>query len=235
MGLAIGLAIASAANGSFLDPFQYAGGERTLLGLLQNDASNGSGGAGVFAGAGFGSNMVNMFLADLSNGAGGQMSSAGVTLFVMWGNGESLVTDYSANIAFMNMFNVGEDGLFTEGVSEVFALGEGVSILDGIITVTRDGVDFGTIGPSTETPRGFAITNLQAADNGELTIWSTELAGSILTVGLYDYGDDEPMEVLFQGDDLIITRPLVVPLPPPLGLALAGLIGVVLFRRRMAS
>ncbi len=43
-----------------------------------------------------------------------------------------------------------------------------------------------------------------------------------------------PAELL-EGVDLHIALPLIMPLPPPLGLALAGLIGVVLFRRRMAS
>ncbi len=90
-----------------------------------------------------------------------------------------------------------------------------------------------SIGLSSETPRGFAITNLQAADEGELTIWFTELYGSIGMVGLFDYGDDTPE--LLERVDLHIPLPLIMPLPPPLGLALAGLIGVVLFRRRMAS
>ncbi len=36
----------------------------------------------------------------------------------------------------------------------------------------------GSIGLSSETPRGFAITNLRAADEGELSIWSTDLLGS---------------------------------------------------------
>ncbi len=44
----------------------------------------------------------------------------------------------------------------------------------------------GGIGLSSETPHGFAITNLQAADEGELTIWSTKLLGSIQEVGLFD-------------------------------------------------
>ena len=91
----------------------------------------------------------------------------------------------------------------------------------------------GSIGLSSETPRGFAITNLRAADEGELSIWSTELLGSIQMVGLFEYGDDTPK--LLEGVDLHIPLPLITPLPPPLGLALAGLIGVMLFRRRMAS
>ncbi len=89
----------------------------------------------------------------------------------------------------------------------------------------------GSIGLSRETPRGFAITTLQAADEGELTITFIELLGSIQMIGLFDYGDNTPD--LLEGD---LHTPLpIVPLPPPLGLALAGLIGVVLFHRRMAS
>ena len=91
----------------------------------------------------------------------------------------------------------------------------------------------GSIGLSTETPHGFAITNLQAADQGELTIWFTDLLGSIQMVRLFDYGENTPE--LLEGVDLHIPLPLIMPLPPPLGPALAGLIGVVLFRRRMTS
>lgn len=36
-------------------------------------------------------------------------------------------------------------------------------------------------------PRGFAITNLQAANEGELSIWSTERLGSIQIVDFSDY------------------------------------------------
>ncbi len=229
--LSLGLALSSAAHGSFLDPFEYAGSEGTLLGLMQQDAGDGQGGAGVFAGAGFGSNMVNVFLADLSNASSG-MSNAGMTLFVMWGNGEDLASDYSATISFTDMFNVGEDGVFTDGVSEIFALGEGVTIVDGLIALTANGPGFGSIDPSTETPRGFAITNLQAVDEGELVLAFLLLQGSIQEAGLFNYGDPNPE--LIDGD-LHIPLPVMMPLPPPLGLALAGLIGVVLFRRRMTS
>ncbi len=91
----------------------------------------------------------------------------------------------------------------------------------------------GSIGLSSETPRGFAITNLRAADEGELSIWSTELLGSIRMVDFFDDREDTPE--LLEDVDLHIPLPLIMPLPPPLGLALAGLIGVMLFRRRMAS
>ncbi len=90
----------------------------------------------------------------------------------------------------------------------------------------------GSIGLSSETPHGSVITNLQAADEGELSIWSTELLGSNQMVGLFDYGDDTPE--LLEGD-LHIPLPLIMPRPPPLALVPAGLIGVVLFRRRMTS
>lgn len=86
----------------------------------------------------------------------------------------------------------------------------------------------GSIGLSSETPHGFAIINLQVADEGELTIWFTELLGSIQEIGLFDYGDDTPESL--EGIDLHIPLPLTMPLPPPLGLALAGLISAVLFR-----
>lgn len=86
----------------------------------------------------------------------------------------------------------------------------------------------GSIGLSSETPHGFAITNLQAADEGELSICFTEPLGSIQMVGLFDYGEDTPE--LLEGVDLYIALPLIMPPPPPLGLALAGLISAVLFR-----
>ena len=178
--------------------------------------------------------MVNVFLADLSNGTGGQMSNAGVTLFVMWGNGKYPGGDFSATISFTNIFETGEDGVFNAGVSDIFALGQGVSILDGVISIIGDvgGDGIGTIESGSETPRGFAITNLQAAEEGEFTIWFTELLGSIQRVGLFDYGDDTPGSL---HGDLQMSLPLIVPLPAPFGLALAGLIGVVLLRRRMTS
>ncbi len=222
----IGVAIASAAHGTYLDPFEYTGGEGRLLGLIQNEAGNGQGGAGVFAGAGFGSNMVNVFLADLSNATSG-LSNAGVTLFVMWGNGENPGGDYSASMEYTGVWQEGEDGVFNAGVAEIFALGPRVMIEAGLISL-------GSVGLASETPRGFAITNLQAADEGELTIWFTELLGSIQMVGLFDYGDDTP-EMLHGDMQMQMSMPLIVPLPPPLGLALAGLIGVVLLRRRMTS
>ncbi len=228
--LVMGLAIASAAHGSFLDPFQYAGGEGTLRGLMENDAA---GGVGVFGDAGFGTNMVNVFVADLSNATSG-LSNAGVTLFVMWGNGDDPGSDYWASIAFTAMFETGEDGTFNAGVSSIYALGEGVSIFNGgtiSIGPGGGGKGIGEVDPSRVTPRGFAITNLQAVDEGELML-AFSLYGSIEQVGLFSYGDTSPE--LIDGD-LYIPLPLIVPLPPPLGLALAGLIGVVFLRRRMIS
>lgn len=183
----------------------------------------------MFAGAGFGSNMVNVFLADLSNSTSG-LSNAGVTLFVMWGNGEYPGGDYRASMNYTGVWQIGEDGVFNAGVAEISALGPAVTVEAGIISL-------GSIGLSSGTPRGFAITNLQAADEGELTIWFTELYGSIRMVGLFDYGDAMPIEEIYRGGHLSIALPLplLIPLTPPLGLALAGLIGVVLFRRRMTS
>ena len=72
----------------------------------------------------------------------------------------------------------------------------------------------GSIGLSSETPRGFAITNLRAADEGELSIWSTDLLRSIQMVDFFDYGDDTPE--LLEGVNLHIPLPLIMPLPPHL-------------------
>ena len=197
----IGLAIVSAANGSFLDPFEDAGSEGTLLGLMHNEARDGSGEAGVFAGAGFGSDMVNVFLADLSSSASA-MSDAGLPLSVIRGGGVDLRSEYSASVSITNMFDVGEDGSFTAGLSEIFAVGESLSIVDGFVSLTVN--------------------------------------GTVPEVGLFDY-DEHTAQGSFNsispyiGGPYIGTAPLIVPLPPPLGLALAGLVGVVVFRRRMAS
>ena len=197
----IGLAIAGAAHGSFLDPFEYAGTEGTLLGRMQNQAGDGLGGAGVFAGPGFGSNRVYVFLADLSKSASG-MSDAGLTSSVIRGGGVDLRSEYSASVSITNMFDVGEDGSFTAGLSEIFAVGEGPSIVDGFVGLAEN--------------------------------------GTVPEVGLFDY-DEHTAQGSFNtispyiGGPYIGTAPLIVPLPPPLGLALAGLVGVVVFRRRMAS
>ena len=229
--LVVGLAIVSAAHGSFLDPFEYAGGQETLLGLMQNGAGNGLGEAGVFASAGFGSNMVNMFLADLSNSASGK-SDAGLPLSVMRGHSVDLHNKYSAFVSITNMFDVGEDGSFTAGLSEIFAIGEGVSIVGESIRLTGNQVDSGSVDPTTQTTRRFASTSLRTGDEHELSLAFLSLGGSIQTVGLFN--DDDPT-TLSSIDRLNIGPPPIMPLPPPLGLALAGLIGVVLFRRRMAS
>ena len=66
----------------------------------------------------------------------------------------------------------------------------------------------GSIGLSSETLHGFAITNLQAADEGELSICFTEPLGSIQMVGLFDYGEDTPE--LLEGVDLHIALPLIM-------------------------
>lgn len=227
----IGLAIASAAHGSFLDPFEYAGSEGSSLGLIPNEAGNGLGGASVFAGAGFGSNMVNVFLADLSNSASG-MSDTGLTLSVMRGGGVDLRSEYSASVSVTNMFDVGEDGSFTAGVSEIFAASEGVRIGDGLIRLRGNQLDSGSVDPTTETTWGFAITNLPAGDEGELSLAFFSLGRSIQTVGLFN---DDDHTTLTSIDPLNIGPPLIMPLPPPVGLAVVGLIGVVWMRRRMTS
>ncbi len=198
--LSLGLALSSAAHGSFLDPFEYAGSEGSPLGLMRNEAGNGQGGASVFAGAGFGSNMVNVFLANLSNATSG-LSNAGLPLSVIRGGGVDLRSEYSASVSITDMFDVGEDGSFTAGLSEIFAAGEGVSIVDGFVGLAGN--------------------------------------GTVQEVRLFNY-DEHTAQASFNGISpygpyIIGTEPLIVPLPPPLGLALAGLIGVVLFRRRLSS
>ena len=226
------MAMSNHVQASDMNPFSYSGGQDTLLGLMQNEMGNGSGGSGVFAGAGFGSNMVNIFLVDLS-GSSGALSGAGITLFVMWGNGENPGADYSASVSFSDIFNDPLSDTPTEGVGEVFALGEGVSITNGTVTLGTAGGDGpgGEIDPSDITPRGFAITNLQSMSQAEIVVAFLSLQGSIQDVGLFNYGNDTP-EMLY--GDLELPLPIMmVPLPPPLGLALAGLIGVVILRRRL--
>lgn len=233
--LALLLAVSSKVRASELNPFAYSGSEGTLLGLMENEAGNASGGSGVFAGAGFGSNMVNIFLVNLS-GASGSLGNAGYTLFVMWGNGVSPGSDYSASVSFTDLFEQGTESGPTQGISEVFALGEGVSITGGTVTLgtsSGGGGIGGDIDPSDVTPRGFAITNLQSMSHSELTISFLALEGSIQDVGLFDYGNANP-EILY-GDFQMPLPLVIVPLPPPLGLALAGLIGVIILRRRLTS
>lgn len=224
------LTLSRSAMATDLNPFEYTGNQETLLRLMQNEAGNGTGGSGVFADAGFQSNMVNIFLADLS-GADSGLSNAGTTLFVMWGNGVDPGGVFSANVTFNNNYSEGTDGHFTEGISQIFALGDGVNIINNTISFSSagDGGIGGTVHGNT-TPLGFAITNLQNMSEGEILLIFDSLAGSIQDVGLFDYGNSDP--TMLYGD-LNIPLPLVVvPLPPPLGLAIAGLFGVILMRRR---
>lgn len=233
--LALLLAVSRGAHASDMNPFEYGGSEGTLLGLMQNEMGNGIGGSGVFAGAGFGTNMVNIFLVDLS-GASGALSNAGLTLFVMWGNGESPGSEYSASVSFTDIFSEGNESGPLEGIAEIFALGEGVAINQGTVALSYNGGDGdidGDIDPSEITPRGFAITNLQSMSEGELIVTFLALQGSIQDVGMFNYGDSNP-NMLYGNLELQLPI-LMVPLPPPLGLALAGLIGVVILRRRLMS
>ena len=227
----IGLAIASAAQGSLLNPFGNNGCDETLLGSVQHEAGNGRDGAGVFAGAGSGSNMLNVFLADLSNSASG-MSNTGLALTLIRNGDVDLCSEYSASVSITSMFDVGEDGSFSAGVSEIFAVGEGVSIVDGFIRRTGNRVDSGSVDPTTGTTQGFAITNLQPVDDGELSLAFLSLGGSIQAVGLFNDDDHTSESSYYSPSNLGIGPALIVPLPPPLGLALAGLIGVVWMRRR---
>ena len=229
--LALLLTVSGKVRASELNPFAYSGSEGTLLGLMENEAGNASGGSGVFAGAGFGTNMVNIFLVNLS-GASGSLGNAGYTLFVMWGNGVNPGSDYSASVSFTDLFEQGTESGPTQGISEIFALGEGVSITGGTVTLgTSSGGIGGDIDPSDVTPRGFAITNLQNMSHSELIVSFQSLEGSIQDIGLFDYGNANP-EILY-GDFQMLLPLVIVPLPPPLGLAIAGLIGVVILRRRL--
>lgn len=230
--LALLLTVSRGAHASDMNPFEYSGSETTLLGLMENEIGDGLGGSGVFAGAGFGTNMVNIFLVDLS-GASTSLGNAGVTLFVMWGNGVNPGSNFSASVSFSNIFSDPVGDTPTQGISEVFALGEGVSISNGMFTIgpVGGGDIGGEILPGDETPRGFAITNLQSMSEGELIVTFLALQGSIQDVGLFDYGNSNP-EMLYGNLQLQLPI-LMVPLPPPLGLALAGLIGVVILRRRL--
>ncbi|MCH8822869.1 MAG: hypothetical protein IH984_05100 [Planctomycetes bacterium] len=231
--LALLMTISRGAHASDMNPFEYSGSAGTLLGLMQNEMGNGNGGSGVFAGAGFGTNMVNIFLVDLS-GASGPLSNAGLTLFVMWGNGESPGSEYSASVSFTDIFDIGNETGPLEGIAEIFALGEGVAIDQGTVALSYAGGDGGIDGeidPSDITPRGFAITNLQSMSEGELIVAFEALQGSIQDVGLFNFGNSNP-DMLYGNLQLQLPI-LMVPLPPPLGLALAGLIGVVILRRRL--
>ena len=228
------LTVSRGAHASDMNPFEYSGSETTLLGLMENEIGDGLGGSGVFAGAGFGTNMVNIFLVDLS-GASGALSNAGVTLFVMWGNGINPGSNFSASVSFSNIFSDPVGDTPSQGISEVFALGEGVSISNGMFTLgpVGGGDIGGEILPGDETPRGFAITNLQNMSEGELIVSFLALQGSIQDVGLFNYGNSNP-SMLYGNLELQLPI-LMVPLPPPLGLAIAGLIGVVILRRRLAK
>jgi len=211
--------------------FQYDGNASSLMAVM-DEAGDGAGGTGVFAGAGFQANMVNVFVADLRNSS--TLSGAGVTLFAMWGNGSELDEGFFGSVLvtppdpFGNPLEVGEgEGTSFAGDPEIFALGEGVSVRPADVSVLGE-LPFGD-----ETPRGFAITNLQGMEIGELAM-EFEVGGSIDIVGLFDWGDTEPYIPPYRCA-LILFVPIPIPLPPAIALGAAGLLGVVLLRRRLAA
>jgi len=212
--------------------FEY-GGDASSLKAVMNEAGDGAGGAGVFADAGFDASFVNVFVVDLRDCA--DLGGAGVTLFAMWGNGEKPGSEFWADIVvtppdpFGNPLLVGHgDGeSFSDG-SEVFALGEGVTAHSDLVSV------FGEVPFGDQTPRGFAITNLQGMEPGELSMLF-DLGGSISTVGLFDWGDPNPFIPPTDMALLSVLVPIPIPLPPAVALGAAGLIGVAVLRRRLAS
>jgi len=150
----------------------------------------------------------------------------------MWTDDADRHRDSSAPAFFENRIGTGEAGSFTVGLPEKFAIGERASIVDGFIRLTVTWGNSRSVDPRIETARVLAITNLHAVDEGEFSLAFLSPGGSSQAVGLFNDDDHTEQSSYYSPFD-IRTTPVIVPLPPPVGLALVGFIGVVWLRRRM--
>jgi len=191
------------------------------------------GGGTNFSGAGFLSTEVNVYLVDFSVDGSGTYNDAGLTLFVMWGTGPGIggggPDSFQAEVDISPTIDQGDDGVFTSGLPEIYALGPGVTIEVGGLTVDVD-VDHDA------PPVGYAITNLFDYPSGRVNEQWT-LQGGIRTLGLYGFGEGKVWDgVDDNGDGTIFTDGMVVIIPSPgagtIVLATLGAAGFIPRRRR---
>ena len=242
VGAAAVLSVAAAAQASSIG-YQNSGGN--ISGNV--DAFDGSGfnsiseafqasfdGTGAFSGAGFGSDTVNVFFVDFS-GAGGSAADAGLTLFVNWGNSSTPGgIDLSGSGGTFNL-QVGPGGDVNNpaaGVNEVFSFGSSALSDFGQFSV------FSETSP-TDLPTGFVLTNFNFGSGGalapELILNFAGLVG-IEEWALFSAGNNQ---AVFGGNDGTDggenTVVLVIPLPAPVWIGLAGLLGVGVLRKRIVA
>jgi hypothetical protein len=184
------------------------------------------GGGTNFDNAGFKAHQVNMFLVDFS--ADADFGDAGVTLFVMWGNTKDPGGSFAGEVDVSPLIDEGSDGSFTAGLSEIFALGAGVDVEVGGVSVDVD-VE------NDETPIGYAITNVLDYPGG-IVNESFTLAGVIAKLRLLGFGQGKVWQGTdTDGDEEIFTDSIslsIIPAPPAAIWGLAGLAGVAIAGRR---
>lgn len=230
------LGFSSDTGAGSVTAFEWDGGDAggfgtagTLDAAMRYAASQ-TGGSN-FSGAGFLSTEVNVYLVDFSADGSGTYNDAGLTLFVMWGTGPGVggggPDSFQAEVDVSPLIDEGDDGTFTSGLSEIYALGPGVTIDVGGLTVDVDVDD-------DEPPVGYAITNLFDFPSGRVSEQWT-LQGGIRTLGLYGFGEGKVWDgVDDNGSGTIFTDGMVVIVPGPGAgaVVLAGLAAVGFIPRR---
>ena len=200
-------------------------GDAGTLEAAMNYAANKVGNFSKGNGGKFKRNSVNVFIVDFTGDA--TYNDAGVTVFVMWGNASQPGGSFSGEVDVSPRVDEGNDGSFSAGVAEVFALGDGVEIQGGNLTIDVD-VN------GDETPVGYAITNFRDYPGQRINQQFT-LSGAIRRLRLLGQGQGKVWEGPDDdGDGTIFTDGLVliVPAPPAAAWGLAGLAGLALVSRR---
>lgn len=204
------------------------GGGFGTAGTLEAAMNYAAGKNGNFSkgnGGKFKRNSVNVFIVDFTGNA--TYGDAGVTVFVMWGNASQPGGDFVGEVDVSPRVEEGNDGNFSAGVAEIFALGDGVSIDNGNLTIDVD-VN------GNATPVGYAITNFRDYPGQRINQQFT-LSGAIRRLRLLGANQGKVWEGPDDdGDGTIFTDGLVliVPAPPAAAWGLAGLAGLALVSRR---
>lgn len=204
-------------------------GDEGTLEAAMNYAANEE---GNFSGSPFKARCISIFIVDFTGNE--TYGDAGLTVFVMWGNGQDPGGDFVAEVDVSRRVEEGNDGDFSAGVAEIFALGDGVEIDSGNLTVDVD-VN------NNDTPVGYAITNFRDFPGLRINQQFTT-AGSIKRFKLIGEGNDEAGGVVYKAidddrsDDIFTDGiVLIVPAPPAAAWGLAGLAGLALVSRRRSS
>ncbi len=230
-----GLGFSSDTASGSVTSFAWDGGDAggfgtagTLKAAMHYAADQGAG--TNFDSAGFLNTEVNVFLVDFRGNP--TYDDAGLTAFVMWGTGVGIgggVEDFFAEVDVSPRVNEGADGSYTDGLSEIYAIGPGVTIEVGGLTVDVEVSE-------DSRPVVYAITNITNYPGGRINeAWT--LAGDIITLGLYGFGEGRVWEgVDTDGNPAIFTDEMTLIVPSPAGgtivLAALGMAGFIPRRRR---